>query len=1081
MAWCLIALAFVNALGWVALRWRYEHQFRRVEIVVDYDDVTQIADASRVPRARFLRALKRAGVTGIALSEQTLATLRSSGQISLNNSAAVAPLFPTLQSEFAAAPDTYFLWSRKEVAPLLNIEKRLREQATHSALPRAVNLPKGGRGLFIAAGKHTLNEVSLGFDAAQLAQVRLAKLQPVALLGNFPNLNAERVLQRLDEVRAMGARLVFFDGKETFGYATLLPVVAKALREREISIGAFEFSTQFGLAELSKLSAGNLRRVHGVSPKETANLRADVLAERYARAARERNVRVLSVRLLHPLKRVEDAHNRAAIGDGLGQNVAFLNLIRRNLNDVPSWAKTGPGRVFSIAISVGSSAPFGDYPRATLEKRLPSVRFILWMGAFLSGLGALGAWLLLAHLFLDFSPSQARWLTMFGVFGVALLSALGSGGTKLWAFALASAWPVIALAWSGWHEAHEVVQQKTTSILGISLRVIARLLGLAFVGGLIVAALLNDWRFFSKTEDFWGTKPAQMVPLALAVLLIVGNFWPTVVLGEGASASRRRVAQLCREFLTRPFTIRLMLIGFFMVFALWFWMARSGNESEISVSEFEWRFRALLERVLMARPRNKEMFLAYPALVFSLWSARRGFLTLSAMAGVVAVIAPIDVLNSFCQANNPLALALWRSMAGAIAGTLLGFLLVGVCDVFVLRPTLADLRRRATPSMQWRRALGAVSVALVLLLAWRSWRAARRYEFLSAPLTQARWPWPAARREVLSRGVAHWLDRSSPDGTTLELFEFDFQADPQLRFALYDQDQDDKKPFDNRAFYWNKGLAPVTQHIAQRVAQQTKGQLVALWNGAFFGLENHKPREKDRAFHLAPIVLNGRAHYMQSNHRWTVGTRLIKGKTQFQAEHLPSRAQLADFNYAMGAAQCLVKDGKPLRLRAYPSANETPQPPPVPSTPAEAGHIPILDFMKTSRISLGWNGDSSKLWLLFVKEPDGETPSRAAVLGNRVAWGGWRLDDVQRFWMAFGTSENVDTALVTDGGDVAQLAFRRDNIFEMVPPRFSTEQGAATRRYNVDFKNSKAPPSAVPPSAQHGGALTYCYIWREKS
>ncbi|HEX8834175.1 MAG TPA: hypothetical protein VF719_08240, partial [Abditibacteriaceae bacterium] len=145
------------------------------------------------------------------------------------------------------------------------------------------------------------------------------------------------------------------------------------------------------------------------------------------------------------------------------------------------------------------------------------------------------------------------------------------------------------------------------------------------------------------------------------------------------------------------------------------------------------------------------------------------------------------------------------------------------------------------------------------------------------------------------------------------------------------------------------------------------------------------------------------------------------------------------------------------------------------STDADAGHIRVLDWMKTSRVSFGWNRDSTKLWLLFVKEPDSETPSRADVHGARKASGGWTLADVQRFWLAHG----AHTAVVTDGGDVAQLAFRESGRagqprWTLVPPHFSAPHSLSTQRFSVsDLKKA-------PDSARVGGTLMYFGIWRER-
>src|SRR6478672_11778786 len=65
---------------------------------------------------------------------------------------------------------------------------------------------------------------------------------------------------------------------------------------------------------------------------------------------------------------------------------------------------------------------------------------------------------------------------------------------------------------------------------------------------------------------------------------------------------------------------------------------------------------------------------------------------------------------------------------------------------------------------------------------------------LNTPAALALWPWPKSKIDIPTRGVKHWLDKSSPDGTVVELVEFDFKTNPNFRFAMFDQDSDDEKP-----------------------------------------------------------------------------------------------------------------------------------------------------------------------------------------------------------------------------------------------------------------------------------------------
>jgi hypothetical protein len=132
----------------------------------------------------------------------------------------------------------------------------------------------------------------------------------------------------------------------------------------------------------------------------------------------------------------------------------------------------------------------------------------------------------------------------------------------------------------------------------------------------------------------------------------------------------------------------------------------------------------------------------------------------------------------------------------------------------------------------------------------------------------------------------------------------------------------------------------------------------------------------------------------------------------------------------------------------------------VPSSPSEAGHIPLVDHMRTSRTSLAWSADSRKLWLIVVNEPDHELGSKFAVKRGEENRGGWMVSDLQRFWIAFG----APNAINSDGGAVTQLAFRSNDQYDLLPPRLTS----ANRRLIVRPEFEDAP---------RGGTLLTFFVW----
>jgi hypothetical protein len=291
----------------------------------------------------------------------------------------------------------------------------------------------------------------------------------------------------------------------------------------------------------------------------------------------------------------------------------------------------------------------------------------------------------------------------------------------------------------------------------------------------------------------------------------------------------------------------------------------------------------------------------------------------------------------------------------------------------------------------------------------------------------------------------------------LDLLEFDFAANPRLRLELYDQDEDDAVPFDNRVEYWSRGVAAATAHLEKT----GRGPVLAAWNGLFFATENGNWGQGGVGAPIAPVVLRGRTRHNVGDHRWTFGVRQNAEGPHFQVFHLPNRTtREREFTFAAGSAQCLLREGQPLRLEPLPGPDSPSPPSPVPSTPQEAGHIRGVDHVKTARTSMGWSRDSRRLALLVVKEPDHEAASTLALRRQLPIEGGWSVADLQRFWQ----SRGMWGAVNVDGGNVTQLLFRRaDRRYELVPPRWSSPEMRTTLPPNLS-------------GAPEGGTLMYFYI-----
>ncbi len=334
---------------------------------------------------------------------------------------------------------------------------------------------------------------------------------------------------------------------------------------------------------------------------------------------------------------------------------------------------------------------------------------------------------------------------------------------------------------------------------------------------------------------------------------------------------------------------------------------------------------------------------------------------------------------------------------------------------------------------------------------------------VSQPSELTTWPWPKAKSETTHQGVTHWLG-TQKDGTTCDLVRFDFAVNPRLQFELYSQDQDDEKPWDNVVEWWPMGVGQAIQHLSSK----ERGPVVAAWNGPFFGYYHKK--KPGRAFHLAPVVIDKKVHHNTTNHRWTIGWNNAPNGPQLQTVHLAKRPQLETFDFASGTVQTIIKDGKPLKVQAFPLPGEAFRKQPVPSTPDEAGHIPYFDHAKFSRASLAWSKNGKQLWMILVREPKGQDEGGSIddLVNGKAQSGGWSVPDVQRFWLALQKQGLIWNAVNSDAGDVGQLAYQLpDGNFNLIPPRNASP--FERKVFSPTFQN-----------APEGGALMY-FLVRERA
>ena len=345
---------------------------------------------------------------------------------------------------------------------------------------------------------------------------------------------------------------------------------------------------------------------------------------------------------------------------------------------------------------------------------------------------------------------------------------------------------------------------------------------------------------------------------------------------------------------------------------------------------------------------------------------------------------------------------------------------------------------------------------------------------LAPPSALAKWPLKGATIGNGPSGVTHLTTRDT-DGTDIDLLEFDFKANPRLKLEIFDQDSDDKAPFDNSARYWGRNAAYILTHESN-----PQESLLAACNGGPFTFD--RSQTLDAASHVAPLVVAGQTHFptatSDESQLWTFGVRANPTNApRFEVLLRPAPNQLQGFDYATGGVQCLLKDGALLHLDEPPATKKwSPFKPP---TLSDVGTLGRSDWTKTSRISFGWSRDNSRLWMLSVHDPEPESVSRVALslrfkeladASTAPVSGGWSTRDLQNFWKSHGAYG----AVLLSSGDFAQLATRQSNgQINFVPSQVATRfwKAAAGRTRLVSAPSLKGAPT--------GGSALFYWTVRE--
>lgn len=643
LALCLIAPA------WVLLRRHHaENANKRVDIVVDYSEIRELAGATGKPLMAVLDKFKQAGATSVAIQEDTIGDLLESGD------AVLVPRIAAPRPGATMGESEIWVTSPQVEDRILGHLDRLGYVQKSAAAPGSP-LPAASYGLYIRKlpenrftpltidVAHARN-IPVGLSPAALQTVHAEQMSAVARLLNYPGVDSKAIGVVMQDVADAGASTVIFGLDQVMGFRSLLGSTASALKANNLYYGSVEFSKQKGDEKLSALLDSKIIKVHSIPVAEMVTLDRPTAIERFTRAARERDVRMCYVRLFD-----------MGTDEPVQVNKDYVSDIRSGLD--------------RAGFTRGSAMPM-------TTPTVPTAIVILL--AAMIGLGLM---------FLITNITQIDWYytLLYTLLSCAMMSlvAVGGGmmGRKVVALAAAIIFPVAAVVRASYGTPSEPV---SLTYWSSGMRAVVRLLcatAITIIGGCVVAGLLSEQQFVVRVDQFAGVKLAHVAPLLLALAIIAGGIaWRPSTWKEQKATLRANLADIMGE----PILVWQTIAALVVIVLIGVAVARSGNDSGVGVSGFELKIRAILDRVLFVRPRTKEFLIGHPILLAGIAAAMIGRRRWAIPLLVFGTIGQISVLNTFCHIHTPISETLLRVTWGVIFGSFFGMVLYALLRPFMI-------------------------------------------------------------------------------------------------------------------------------------------------------------------------------------------------------------------------------------------------------------------------------------------------------------------------------------------------------------------------------------------------------------
>lgn len=511
-----------------------------------------------------------------------------------------------------------------------------------------------------------LKMLGLGYDEEKIKMIKDTGLDIILRPSNYNRSWTDEKYIRANfkeyEKFNIQPNYILFSGKEIVGYPENIALVKELLEDNNTKVGLIESPVQRGHFEqsgLDDLTRGldyNAIRIFSVPQYVQERYKyynydgAEEIENVLYRAVTERNIRVIYFR---PFK-----HN----------SQTYVT----NPQDYEDAFQRFEERIGKHGMTLGEASVM----------RPNDVNPILKM---LIGLGILGAGIILMGAMFDINRKLIYLSLILGIVGIIIVSLIAPfTSAKLFAFGAAIVFPTLSMVYlcsklKDYYLGSEKGNSLRKNIIeGIKVLVIMVLI--SSIGAIFVGSLLSSSEYLLEMDIFRGVKLAQIVPILLYMIIFIGHFG----FREDKLKDKSKFdLQDLKDILLDNIKILYVAMGVLLLGVGYIYLARTGHETNIQPSNLEMIGRNFLELKLLARPRNKEFLIAFPAIILVVYMGINKRKIEMFILGLFIIIGQTSIVNTFSHLRTPIYISVTRTFYGVVFGIILGILYLIMLDLGV--------------------------------------------------------------------------------------------------------------------------------------------------------------------------------------------------------------------------------------------------------------------------------------------------------------------------------------------------------------------------------------------------------------